>query len=202
MPISLMVALQKLTIQRKVELPVPYNFTSDPSPVEVNVTYKFDTEKGHSYAVTFIEVTRVIEIFDEYQTISNAIHVIVDPVTITGSLGFDSRTGVTVTDIIKHYLNNIGDEVILIFICDSKDGKQLKRNDKFERWFRNYNGDTGFTKLNQEILEPADDGATYISTFISLMFKANHPKLEHILKEMDLLKNDIGIEKFEGNETV
>jgi len=180
-------------------LPESYIFTTDLNPVEVNVTYKFQTTSGHTYAVTFIEVTKVIEVFDEFQTISNAIHVIVDPVNINGPLGFDARIGATVTSIIKDYLANIGDDQILIFICDSKDGKQIKRDSKFERWYSYYKSDTSLEKINQEILEPQDNG-TYLSTFISILFSSDHPRRENILNEIKQLKESFGLGKFGEDE--
>lgn len=135
----------------------------------------------------------MIDIFDSYPVISNAIHVTVDLAHSNGDIGFDASAGYTVCSIIQDYLNIISFRTILIFICDSKDQKQLKRSLKFQRWFQCY-GAASFEKCDQEILEP-DDSGNYVTTFISLMFCKGHPKKDAIMIEMDRMKDEFGLDK-------
>lgn|GEM_PF-1200075 len=173
----------------------PYQFSSNPSPIEINVDYQFETCNGHIYKVTFIEATRIIDILDDLPVISNAIYVIVDPVYIKGGLNLDIRIGSTVISIIKNYLVEVDHFSILVFNCDISDGRQIKRHHKFDRWFRAYATDLNFEKMDEEILEPDTSGSGYISTFISILFAVNHPRKAIILKELSILRSSIGTDK-------
>jgi hypothetical protein len=173
----------------------PYEFTSNPSPAEINVDYQFETSNGHIYKVTFVEATRIIDILDNLPVISNAIYLIVDSVYCRGSLNFDVRIGSTVISIIKNYLLEIDRFSILVFNCDISDGRQLKRHHKFDRWFRTYATNLYFEKIDEEILEPEVTGNNYTSTFISILFASDHPRRTVILKELSILRSSIGAGK-------
>lgn len=173
----------------------PYQFDSNPSPVEINVDYQFETSNGHIYKVTFIEATRIIDILDNLPVVSNAIYVIVDPVYTQGNLSLDIRIGSTIIEIIKDYLVEIGHFSILVFNCDISDGRQINRHHKFDRWFRSYAADLNFEKIDEEILEPDATGSGYTATFISILFAANHPRKTIILKELSILRSSIGSDK-------
>ena len=173
----------------------PYEFTSNPSPAEINVDYQFETSNGHIYKVTFVEATRIIDILDNLPVISNAIYVIVDPVYCRGNLNFDMRIGSTVISIIKNYLFEIDRFSILVFNCDISDGRQIKRHHKFDRWFRAYAADLYFEKIDEEILEPDVKGSNYTSTFISILFASDHPRRTFIFEELSILRSLIGADK-------
>lgn len=164
----------------------PYTFTPESNPVEVNVSYTFVTKNGHEYRVTFSEVTKIMDFVDEMPVISNGIYVIVDAVHENGMLGFDGRLGITIVEIIRHYLDHIDRFSILVFNCDSNDGKQVKRHYKFERWFKMYADDMAFEKIDEEILEPSGD--VYVPTFISVLFAQDHPRRNLIFEEVQELK--------------
>ncbi len=167
-----------------------YPFTPNSIPIEINVSYTFTARDGHVYQVTFVEVTRVIDILDDLPVISNAIYVIVDVIHPSGPLFLDVRIGITIVSIVKEYLKNVDRFSILVFNCDIDDGKQVKRHKKFDRWFRNYASDMQFEKIDEEILQPA--GEIYIPTFISVLFSAEHPRRQRIFEEIDQLRSKIG----------
>lgn len=193
--ILLKVAQLKTIILRKRSLIKPYEFSSNPSPVEINVDYQFETCNGHVYKVTFIEATRIIDILDNLPVVSNAVYVIVDPIYIQGNLILDIRIGSTVIDIIKNYLWETDRFSILVFNCDISDGRQKNRHHKFDRWFRNYAVDLNFEKIDEEILEPDETNGGYTATFISILYAADHPRKTIILQELSLLRSTIGADK-------
>lgn len=193
--ILLKVAQLKTIILRKRSLIKPYEFSSNPSPVEINVDYQFETCNGHVYKVTFVEATRIIDILDNLPVVSNAIYVIVDPIYIQGNLNLDIRIGSTVIDIIKDYLLEIDRFSILVFNCDISDSRQINRHHKFDRWFRNYALDLNFEKIDEEILEPDETGSGYTATFISILYAADHPRKTIILQELSILRSTIGADK-------
>jgi len=173
----------------------PYEFSSNPSPVEINVDYQFETCNGHVYKVTFVEATRIIDILDNLPVVSNAIYVIVDPIYIQGNLNLDIRIGSTVIDIIKDYLLEIDRFSILVFNCDISDGRQINRHHKFDRWFRDHARDLNFEKIDEEILEPDETGSGYTATFISILYATDHPRKTIILQELSHLRATIGADK-------
>ncbi|WP_217603731.1 DUF6169 family protein [Chitinophaga sp. GbtcB8] len=171
----------------------PYEFLPLITPIEVNVTYVFHTKYGHKYGVTFIEATKITELLDEYPVISNAIYVTLDILQPGGSLYFDCRIGITVVEIIKHYLANVDMRCLLVYNCAIDEGKQVKRNDKFDRWFNHFAQDYKFEKIDREILEPQED--KYIPTFISFLFSSIHPRKVQILQELEMLSQLLGTDK-------
>ena len=177
-------------IERRPALPDSYKFTADSDPVGVNTTFLFETIAGHRYSITFIEATKVTDILDNFPVISNAIYVIVDNTLQNGKAALDARIGVTIVHIVKHYLSEVDLNSILAFNCDPEDGKQAKRHNKFDRWYKTYALDMGFEKIDEEILAPAGD--EYVPTFISILYRIDHPRREHIPAEVEQLRKQMG----------
>ena len=63
----------------------------------------------------------------------------------------DERTGRTIIEIIKLFLAER--ENAVIYVCDSKDGKEGSRRRKFDQWFRKYD-DGSVIKVNGHISLP------------------------------------------------
>ena len=176
-------------IERRPPLPDSYEFIAKPDPVEVNAVYSFETTTGHKYSITFIEAVKITNLLDDLPVISNAIYVIVDNTLQNGKAGLDARIGITIVHIVKHYLHADDINSILAFNCDAEDGKQVKRHNKFDRWYRTYAADMGFEKIDEEILAPV--GQVYVPTFISILYRTDHPRRERIPAEMEKLRNQM-----------
>ena len=134
-----------------------------------------------------MEAVRVMDFLDELPVLSNAIYVIVENVEQNGELRFDSRIGATIVGVVKHYLEHVDLNSILVFDCFVEDGKQIKRHNKFDRWYRHYALDMEFVKMDEEILEPHGD--VYVPSFVSILYRKSHPRKDHIEIEMVKLRS-------------
>ncbi len=81
----------------------------------------------------------------------------------TEKTAHDSAIAATIAAICANFFDRQQKRVIL-FICDSSDGRQMTRARKFRDWFDRFN-DSSFIKLDAKIPETAD---SYI--FLSLSF--------------------------------
>lgn len=172
---------------------IPYTYEPKAFPTGTNVSYNFHTKRGHKYGITFIEAIRITELLDELPVISNAIYISLDIIEQNGPLSFDCQIGKKVVEIIKDYLSNVGANCILVFNCSIDEGKQVNRNNKFNRWFNSFASGYNFEKIDRKILEPIDNG--YVLTYISLLFVTTHPRKTVILEEIEKLTQSIGVDK-------
>jgi hypothetical protein len=125
--------------------------------------------------------------------LSPMLYVIVDNTLQNGNAGFDARIGITIVHIVRHYLDAVNLNSILAFNCDAEDGKQVKRHNKFDRWYKTYASDMEFEKIDEEILAPV--GEIYVPTFISILYRTDHPRREQIPLEMERLRKQMGVGK-------
>ena len=94
----------------------------------------------------------------------------------------DLRIAATVVDILCRFFENI--ENAMIMVCDSTDGKQHKRRNLFDRWFRYYNDGT-LTTINAEV------GEGDYELLLSIYFKKNNPYKQQLIKAFgDLLSQN------------
>ena len=179
-------ARPKIITPRRQKLPESYEFTSNTDPLQVNTSFSFETSSGNRYSIIFIEAIKVMDFLDDFPGLSNAIYVIVDNTFQNGNLGFDARIGITIITIIKHYLEEVDLNSILVFDCFVEDEKQIQRHNKFDRWYRQYAMDMEFVKLDEEIIAP--QGSIYVPTFISILYRMAHPRKEYIPLELGKLR--------------
>ncbi len=94
----------------------------------------------------------------------------------------DLRIAATVVDVLRRFFEAI--ENAMIMVCDSTDGKQHKRRNLFDRWFRYYNDGT-LTTISAEV------GEGDYELLLSIYFKKNNPNKQQLIKAFgDLLAKD------------
>ena len=142
------------------------------SPYSVKVrtekVYYFKTDFGMLCTIMFMEDYSIWET-GAYQFIINNESNIPSPL--------DTKLRDTVFILIEAFFN-VNPE-ILLYICETGDGKQEFRSRVFVRWFNTYSGREAY------ILETAEvkDGET--NNFAALIVQKSNPKLSKILSEFD-----------------
>jgi hypothetical protein len=148
-----------------------YKFSiSDEEPIR----YLFETSAGVVYEVRFRNTPYL---FDDLPYINQSVYEMIIG-RLAGSPAktpSDSAIPMTVAAICEDFFARQQGRIVL-FICDSSDGRQLIRARKFRDWFFRFN-DANYIKLNAKIIESA---TTY--SLISLVFSLRHPHLDDIVK--------------------
>ena len=149
---------------------------------EFSTRYLFKTSTGVLYEVLFKPTPYLFEnlpIVNEfvYELIIGKLE---GPVEKTAP---DSVISATVAAICANFFDRQQKRVIL-FICDSSDGRQLVRARKFRDWFDRFN-DSSFIKLDAKIPETAD---SYI--FLSLIFSLKNQYLYDIVAGFEQIARD------------
>lgn len=141
-----------------------------PYPVKVRTekVYYFKTDFGMLCTIMFMEDHSIWE--------TGAYQFIINNESNTPS-PLDTKLRDTVFILIEAFFN-VNPE-ILLYICETGDGKQEFRSRLFVRWFNTYSGREAY------ILETAEvkDGET--NNFAALIVQKSNPKLSKILSEFD-----------------
>lgn len=141
-----------------------------PYPVKVRTekVYYFKTDFGMLCTIMFMEDYSIWE--------TGAYQFIINNESNTPS-PLDTKLRDTVFILIEAFFN-VNPE-ILLYICETGDGKQEFRSRLFVRWFNTYSGREAY------ILETAEvkDGET--NNFAALIVQKSNPKLSKILSEFD-----------------
>ena len=94
----------------------------------------------------------------------------------------DLRIAATVVYILRRFFETI--ENAMIMVCDSTDGKQHKRRNLFDHWFRYYNDGT-LTTINAEV------GEGDYELLLSIYFRKDNPYKQQLIKAFgDLLSQN------------
>jgi len=138
----------------------PYNIILDG-----NMSYTFTTDEGVVYHAYFMEFSNVLTGFQSVYTFnieseSNEPHPI------------DIRISHTIVSILELFFRNI--ENAIIFVCDNIDGKERKRNIKFDRWYQNWRTE------NIEKYDATADTEDYV-LYVSLLINVANPKRKEIV---------------------
>jgi hypothetical protein len=161
----------------------------------MNAVFKFTTSYQLVYAITFIEADKIIDILDDYPVLANGIYLIIDAIQGAPlSTPLDARVGKTIAEILRHYLNTVDVGSIIIYNCDERDGKQVKRFNTFNRWFHQYCKSMDLLKIDKEVRIPSwseESGEYYTSAFISFMYVKGHPRKEVVETEVIKLEQKI-----------
>jgi hypothetical protein len=107
--------------------------------IEKNNYFQFITTAGTKYACYFLSYA---EYFKSYKEVASNIYSV--NVEIIESkrraVALDERTGLTIVEIVKRFLKGLED--VVVYVCDSSDGRELLRKRKFDLWFRKYDDGT------------------------------------------------------------
>lgn len=94
----------------------------------------------------------------------------------------DLRIAATVVYILRRFFETV--ENAMIMVCDSTDGKQHKRRNLFDHWFRYYNDGT-LTTINAEV------GEGDYELLLSIYFRKDNPYKQQLIKAFgDLLSQN------------
>lgn len=89
-------------------------------------------------------------------------------------LTFDSKISATIAAIVFDFFNKI-EEPIILYICDSGDGRQMSRSRKFSSWFNEFQRPE-FTKLDFVLHDKHN-----IQVPISMILKLSNPYFEEVI---------------------
>ena len=151
-----------------------------PLPYEVKETkdlyYTFLNKDGIVYHIYFTPL------FPVYPDLVNTYSFSIEPEDKMPH-AIDRRIAITVITVLKRFFANV--ENAMIMVCDSTDGKQQKRRDLFNRWFRIYN-DGSMETRNAEI------GDGNYELLLSIYFKKDNPCRKQLVKAFnELLTNEL-----------
>jgi len=102
---------------------LPYKFISDLD----NTWFSFVTKNGIHYEVVFYKSPAL---FQEYPSIGNCVYEM-SINTSSNNPPFDPSNRLTIQDVVRQFFLN---QNVLLFVCDSMDGRHHTRQEKFERW--------------------------------------------------------------------
>lgn len=148
-------------------MPNPYEFSWD------GESYNFTTDLDVKYRVVFDDPG---DLFSEYPSINGRVFSFAFYASYNELLPIrqDLRVKDTIADIINKFF--VVKTNMIVFVCDSTDGRELCRKRLFERWFEEF---------NDNILEKYDgtvaDGAPY-SIRNSIIFRSDLEDKEHVIK--------------------
>lgn len=153
------------------DLQLPYKYEA----VD-NLYYVFSNVDGIKYQVYFTPM------YDYYPDLVGTYSFSIEP-EARQVHQMDRRIALTVVDILTHFFAN--NEHAMIMVCDTLDGKEMKRRKLFDRWFIQYN--------NGKILKydgsaQADDYTLYLSIYFT---KENPHRNQLVTAFYDLLKTNI-----------
>lgn len=100
----------------------------------------------------------------------------------------DARVVATVVGILSHFFANR--ERVVVYTCETADGRGAARARKFDGWFRQFNDDR-FVKADYALFDLTRN-QTYHS---SILLRANHPQRDEILAAFEVLFGGLEAEK-------
>lgn len=143
---------------------------------EGNFSYSFTTKHGVVYHVYFLDYSAYLPSFSSVYMFN------IEPEEDTAH-PMDSRIAVTVVELLKRFFAH--NENAMIMVCDTLDGKELKRKRLFSRWFLQYNnGDIQKFDASSE----DEDYLLYVSLFVH---KKNPHFKELVSAFYELVKNNL-----------
>ena len=130
--------------------------------------YNIETSRGQIFVVGFMDDYSIWQTGAYQFTISNQNR---QPSPL------DQRLRETILLLIEAFFSANPD--ILLYICETGDGRQALRSRLFVRWFNTYSERDAYVMQTVEILE----GKT--RNFAALIVQKSNPRLEEILSEFD-----------------
>lgn len=100
----------------------------------------------------------------------------------------DARVVVTILEILRHFFEQ--EERVVLYTCETADGRGAARARKFDGWFRQFNDDR-FVKADHALFDPTRN-QTYHS---SILLRADHPHRDEILAAFEALFGGLEAEK-------
>lgn len=108
---------------------------------------------------------------------------------------FDSWIKETVKLIFIDFIEEFGDEVILLYHCDYHDGKQRKRNSLFKLWHFEITERIAIYMEDTDITAVDEDGNPILTNYLGFFILEANPNKEAIQAEFHSVKSDLIREK-------
>lgn len=101
----------------------------------------------------------------------------------SGDTLYDPFVKDTIFAIIEDFFDKNND--IMLYICDTSDGRESARNRLFVRWFREYDESSRFE------IRTAEAQIEHEVIYAAIIVKKTHPNIQNILMEFDYLATNI-----------
>lgn len=131
-------------------------------------TLEFTTDHGVEYQINFMEDYSVWE--------QNAYQFVIINKNRKASPS-DPKLKDTLIYIVENFFSE--NKNILLYICETGDGKQAARSKLFIRWFSNYCNSSAFYFKATEIKSEGVDN------FAAIIFRKDHPDFDAIIRDFD-----------------
>lgn len=150
----------------ELDLQNPYDINE-----EASLDYTFVNRDGIKYHASFYSVEPLYpEFLDTYSFSIEPENKKAHPM--------DRRIAITIAEILKRFFKVNTNAMIMV--CDSSDGKELKRRKLFDRWFEHFSDDS---VLKYDASAPLEE----YQLFISLYFSKDNPNKENLLRAFSKL---------------
>lgn len=149
-----------------------YEFTLVGGPKNV---YSFQTVNGISYEITFKPTFYLFGEDSLFSPFTYEFSIILVNNPLDREPPADLKIPPTIAAIFAEFFKN-APQTVIVYICDSSDGRQLFRKRKFDRWFEYYKG--AFIKIDTSFDEA--DGTNYP---VSLILKGNNPFRDQVVTQ-------------------
>ena len=153
----------------EINLNIPYTIW------EKDGSYLFKTDYGIVYKISFMEDDTIWD--------SGAYQFLITNLSNSASPN-DSKLKLTILYILESFFKVNND--ILLYICETGDGKQAMRNRLFIRWFQQYSEHHLYYFKTLEIQ------AEGIMNFAAIIVRFDNPKINEIIQEFDMITNTLG----------
>ena len=153
----------------EINLNIPYTIW------EMDGSYLFKTDYGIVYKISFMEDDTIWD--------SGAYQFLITNLSNSASPN-DSKLKLTILYILDSFFKVNND--ILLYICETGDGKQAMRNRLFIRWFQQYSEHHLYYFTTLEIQ------AEGIMNFAAIIVRFDNPKINEIIQEFDMIANTLG----------
>ena len=155
------------------------------SPYQVKVSddgsFCFTTDESLTYEVGFVE--------DYMLSVGNAYQIFLMPKGVPNTTR-DAKMQQTVTVIIEEFFKS--NDVLLDYICETRDGRQAARNRLFTRWFNQYPDHNEYTLCTIEI---DYDEQLY---FASAILRNDNPNYQEYIDAIERFRAEM-TEKLKSN---
>lgn len=141
-----------------------------------NNSYGFQTSNYISYEIKFKPMFYLFEPHKEYANSAYEFVIEVFENTTNKTPSYDDLMPVTIATIIEDFYNKIN-QPLIIYVCDSSDGRQLARNRKFTRWFEAY-ADNRYTKIEVILLDKSGERVPTV-----MILRNNNPYFSEIISD-------------------
>lgn len=135
---------------------------------EDGYNYNIETSRGHIFVIGFMDDYSIWQTGAYQLTVTNRSH---------QPSPNDRRLRETILLLIEAFFTANPD--ILLYICDTGDGKQAMRSRLFVRWFNTYTNRDAYVVKTAEVM----DGN--IRNFTALIVQKSNPRLTEIIAEFE-----------------